>query len=321
MDAWLTRMYERDPRRYLRRSLLAILGPVVAALSVAWLLAARFWDLTAHEFVLTVAALDVSCLVAIAWALLTLRHTLRVIAGAPGAAAPQPSGQSSPADALTESIELPRRLTVTAILRVVPLSGPLAVLMLAGFADDWTWSALNVVQFVGGIAATIAWAGWAAFLYLDLTQQPVRAALRRREASGTARPTSIASRFVGYIASLALVCGAVVGTGIVDAESSDGLLRAYVLAFALGLLVLPLSIVPLTLTVAHPIRRLIAGTRAVGAGDLEVEVPVTSSDELGELAGSFNQMVEDLRIARGGAPGIKSTRGCVRGRGPASRRA
>jgi signal transduction histidine kinase len=292
-------MYGRNPRRYLRWTLLAVLGPVVAALSTAWLLAARFWGIALDEFVLTLAALDASCVIAIAWALFALRRRLRIIAAAPVSAGPPSSGQPSRGDVMTESIGLPRRLTVVCMLHVVPISGLLAAALLAGFADDWTWSALDVAQFVLGLAATIAWGGWAAFLYLDLTQQPVRAALRCREAAGTAEPTSVAARFVGYIGCLALVCGAVVGTGIVDAESSDGILRACLLASAITLLVMPLSILPLTLTVAHPIRRLIAGTRAVGAGNLEVEVPVTSSDELGELAGSFNQMVEDLKIAAG----------------------
>lgn len=44
-----------------------------------------------------------------------------------------------------------------------------------------------------------------------------------------------------------------------------------------------------------PIQTLVAGTRSITAGDLSVRIPVKSSDELGMLAASFNQMVEELQ--------------------------
>jgi nitrogen fixation/metabolism regulation signal transduction histidine kinase len=44
-----------------------------------------------------------------------------------------------------------------------------------------------------------------------------------------------------------------------------------------------------------PINRLVQGVKKVSAGDLSVTFPVESSDEIGELAESFNEMVEQLR--------------------------
>ncbi|ACM18901.1 sensor histidine kinase, HAMP domain-containing [Geotalea daltonii FRC-32] len=44
-----------------------------------------------------------------------------------------------------------------------------------------------------------------------------------------------------------------------------------------------------------PINRLAAGVKKVSAGDLSVTFPVESKDEIGELAKSFNEMVEKLR--------------------------
>lgn len=44
----------------------------------------------------------------------------------------------------------------------------------------------------------------------------------------------------------------------------------------------------------RPLHRLLGGVRAVTSGDLTVSVPVTSQDELGELAASFNQMTGEL---------------------------
>jgi signal transduction histidine kinase len=45
---------------------------------------------------------------------------------------------------------------------------------------------------------------------------------------------------------------------------------------------------------ARPIMQMLGGVRAITAGDLNVSVPVTSNDELGELATSFNQMTGEL---------------------------
>jgi len=44
------------------------------------------------------------------------------------------------------------------------------------------------------------------------------------------------------------------------------------------------------------VRNLVQGTMAVEAGELDTEVPVISNDEIGKLTGSFNAMVEGLRL-------------------------
>ncbi|MCL6480898.1 MAG: HAMP domain-containing protein [Firmicutes bacterium] len=50
--------------------------------------------------------------------------------------------------------------------------------------------------------------------------------------------------------------------------------------------------------VHRPIRELIAGMQRVAAGDLHYTLSVHTSDELGELAASFNKMTRELREAR-----------------------
>ncbi|HLO26275.1 MAG TPA: ATP-binding protein [Geobacteraceae bacterium] len=45
----------------------------------------------------------------------------------------------------------------------------------------------------------------------------------------------------------------------------------------------------------NPIHRLVAGVKKVSTGDLSVNFPVDSRDEIGELAASFNEMVGQLR--------------------------
>jgi len=51
----------------------------------------------------------------------------------------------------------------------------------------------------------------------------------------------------------------------------------------------------MTLALLRPVKRLLAGKRAVEAGALDIEIPVTSSDEIGRLTAAFNHMVGELR--------------------------
>jgi class 3 adenylate cyclase len=50
-----------------------------------------------------------------------------------------------------------------------------------------------------------------------------------------------------------------------------------------------------TRSLVDPVKRLVTGTRAVEAGDLEVEIQVRTHDEIATLATSFNHMVGGLR--------------------------
>lgn len=62
---------------------------------------------------------------------------------------------------------------------------------------------------------------------------------------------------------------------------------AFVLAVAVGLLV--------AARIVDPIQTLVAATRRVGSGDLEVHLPEQGRDEIGQLVHSFNQMTGELR--------------------------
>lgn len=67
-----------------------------------------------------------------------------------------------------------------------------------------------------------------------------------------------------------------------------------VLTVLAGLLGLGLA-AAMSIALVRPVRRLLAGTRAVESGSLDIEIPVTSTDEIGRLTTAFNHMVGELR--------------------------
>ncbi len=77
--------------------------------------------------------------------------------------------------------------------------------------------------------------------------------------------------------------------------------------FATGLAVLLLSFLLLWGLVLRPVRRLRRAMERAGAGDLGARVPVRSSDEMGELARSWNAMTGELQRAREDLEGLNRT--------------
>jgi signal transduction histidine kinase/CheY-like chemotaxis protein len=69
-----------------------------------------------------------------------------------------------------------------------------------------------------------------------------------------------------------------------------------IVMLTLGVIVLGIVVTALLVQViVRPIKQLVAATRRIAAGELGFTVAVTSKDELGDLAASFNRMAEVLR--------------------------
>jgi len=66
----------------------------------------------------------------------------------------------------------------------------------------------------------------------------------------------------------------------------------------LGVLVVLLLSFFITTGIIRPLREMVASTRKIAEGDLSHEVPMTSQDEIGQLAESFNHMLVSLKQAR-----------------------
>jgi signal transduction histidine kinase len=74
--------------------------------------------------------------------------------------------------------------------------------------------------------------------------------------------------------------------------------RLMFLGMAIALLIASYACYTLGKSILRPIQSLTQATRQLGAGRLEAPVPVTSRDELGELAQAFNKMAAQLQAYR-----------------------
>jgi diguanylate cyclase (GGDEF)-like protein len=74
-------------------------------------------------------------------------------------------------------------------------------------------------------------------------------------------------------------------------DMQSNLLAVFAMAFLIGIL----GAVSLAKTVADPLKTLMAAANAVGEGDLDTVVRVTSDDEIGRLGTAFNRMTSEIR--------------------------
>jgi len=88
---------------------------------------------------------------------------------------------------------------------------------------------------------------------------------------------------------------------VVEEPSSEFLTEIYRIVFLLAAVVALVGLLALTWAlyqarrIVHPLRDLSDGAQEMGDGHLEHRISVESSDELGQLADTFNQMAERLQ--------------------------
>ncbi len=76
---------------------------------------------------------------------------------------------------------------------------------------------------------------------------------------------------------------------------SDIFLRQFfIIAFAMSLVGIILAMI-VCRQLMRPVEELIIGTRQIGRGDLDHIIPISSKDEIGQLAMEFNAMTKNLK--------------------------
>ncbi|MCJ7679916.1 MAG: cache domain-containing protein, partial [Candidatus Aminicenantes bacterium] len=80
-------------------------------------------------------------------------------------------------------------------------------------------------------------------------------------------------------------------------EIRDNIMAAFTVMAGIFAVVLLFILGVITTSIIKPLGNMVVATEKIAAGDLSHEVQISSGDELGHLASSFNRMIDNLRTA------------------------
>lgn len=193
------------------------------------------------------------------------------------------SAVSLPVEIIRRDFWLPLLVVVTPTI--------LATIVILGL----TWLAFFPL-FTGALVA-VAYGGIIHYLAMERGMRPVLVDINRQVSPRTQTQRSVFSLRLRLMVAMPLVT---VITGFVVAaltsESDGGVAPEADFMIAIGVataMAMELGLM-LSKTILRPLSDLQLATDAVRRGEYGVSVPVTTADELGELAASFNEMVEGL---------------------------
>jgi signal transduction histidine kinase len=290
MQGWLEGMFTRHRGRYLIGVMVA--GLVEVLLVGAPLIAffpAHYEGLSVDQYLVFVAVAD--GIATSAWTIGVYLKRRRI-----GALLAWSNGSRDRFDeARAWAFDGPRELLLLIAAIVSPFA-PVACLPL--LLPRHHTQALDWLEIVFGALTAMVLIALCAWFTLDVFLRPVRAALGG-PAPG-ARPTSMTSRLALVVPAATWVAGCAItySTSTRAREGAGHLLGVYAISIGVtGVCLLVLA--PLFAGgVLTPIRELTRVARAVAAGRLDARLPITATDELGELGVSFNTMLDELRDVR-----------------------
>ena len=249
-------------------------------------------DVSAAQFWRALVVAEISVTIALVWTLIRSMKLLRpLIAWIKGGRGPEGA-----LEAWALAVTFPRRAVVeNGWLPFAVVSLPIAILLTADFGLPFYSAG---IIFAGTLVA-IGYASILNFFAVELALRPVVRDIVGQlppDFEGVASGVPLRWKLLGALPLINVITGVVVSGLSRDATTSlndlgvdvvVAVLVAFTLSFELTLL--------LTKSVLEPVDELIHATERLRAGDLSVRVPVTSADELGALAASFNRAVTGLQ--------------------------
>jgi signal transduction histidine kinase len=289
VDGWLDRVYARHGARYpvLLLGFVYLTGALAVGPALA-LFPIRYEGLSLGQAAIALLVTEAGLLIAVGTGFLASWSSLRALRRWGNG---QRDGATRKA-ARRAAFGLPARMLVGS-LAAAPFAPGFVILVTSPVHHT---AAVDIAEIGIGEAVAASFFLLSVYLMLDVGLRPIRASV-----SAPATPRGAVSRLSARLLSIVLflvfigVCAG--GFWVQHRGPTPAGHFMDVLPIAAGFTLLSAVIVAPLLagTVLSPIRRLIRGTRAVGSGALDAEVPVASNDELGELSQSFNTMVSGLR--------------------------
>jgi adenylate cyclase len=204
-------------------------------------------------------------------------------------------GQGGAGEAWRAAVEVPRELTLRVGWQPFLLIGVPVSIFATIEADLAAYSAFII--FAGAAVAVAYSAILHFFSYEQFLRPVVEDIVEELPAQFTPAPVGVPLRWklLGALPLINVITGVVV-SGLStngSAELQDLGLDVVVAVLVAFTISLELTVL-VTRSVLQPVNRLLEATAAVKKGELDARVPVTSGDELGRLAGSFNEMMQGL---------------------------
>jgi adenylate cyclase len=204
-------------------------------------------------------------------------------------------GDGDALEAWRAAVEVPRELTLRVGWQPFLFIGVPVSIFATVQADLEPYSALIIFA---GAAVAVAYAAVLHFFSYEQFLRPVvEDIVSELPAEFTGAPLGVPLRWklLGALPLINVITGVVVSGLSTDGSASLNDLGLDVVVAVLVAFTISLELILLvTRSVLQPVDALLEATEAVKAGDLDARVPVTSGDEMGQLAGSFNEMMQGL---------------------------
>ena len=291
LDDLARRLYERLGARY-KVVFLATQIPtgIVVALVYVGLLAS-FYEPPAEDLVMMAIAASVFTSLGIGVAIARQRTALVQLAAWPGPEVATPQETAEAWDAATNfTMRSFRRdsLTVNSIAAIPSLAVTMVVL-------DLSPGAIPALLASVGLAA--AWGTMLTYSIAEFLMRPPIAALAQalpEDFAFTRNGLPVRKRLIIAVPTFTATAGLVVAAVVTEHGGTRMLGISVTAAILVSLLISMELTVLLSRAITDPIVDLRKALQRVSAGDLGVQVPVMSSDDLGELSDAFNRMVRGL---------------------------
>ena len=203
-------------------------------------------------------------------------------------------GPDSTQQAWSAAVGLPlalikRGLPIPVVLTVIPT-------VVAGIVVlDLSW--LAVFPLAAGAAVAMGYSAMLHYLVLEAGMRPLLLDINRSLSPRTAADfwaVSLRTRLLVALPLINLVTGLVVAALTSDGGGGANLGLDVIVAVLVATTISLELTVMLSKSILNPLHDLERAVERVRSGDFNASVAVTTGDELGDLAASFNQMVEGL---------------------------
>jgi adenylate cyclase len=203
--------------------------------------------------------------------------------------------QGGALEAWRAAVEVPRELTLKVGWQPFLLIGVPVSIFATIEVDLEAYSAFII--FAGAAVAVAYSAILHFFSYEQFLRPVVEDIVEELPAHFTGAPVGVPLRWklLGALPLINVITGVVVSGLSTNGDASLHDLGLDVVLAVLVAFTISLELTVLvTRSVLQPVDKLLEATEAVKKGDLDARVPITSGDELGQLAGSFNEMMQGL---------------------------